>query len=149
MSPSEFWQACQRALPEDTVGRPFRVRRFGDDPVMSKRLLELVKMREKTGTFAVDWEFETRPSERPRVGDLLVVTDAAGEPGALIRITAVELLPFSAVGDEHVQCEGPGLRDLALWRKVHWDYWTRTLQALGREPAEDMPIVYQRFELLM
>ena len=148
MSVDEFWAACQRELPADTAGKAFRVHCFGNNPAMSKRLLDLIRAGEKTGTFAVDWEFDTAPERRPKAGDLVIVTDATGEPGALIRIIATELLPFSSIGVEHVQSEGPALRDVGLWRKVHWDYWTGSLRRLGREPAEDRPVLYQRFELL-
>jgi uncharacterized protein YhfF len=144
----EFWQACQRALPQETAGTTWRVRRFGDDPAMARRLLDLVRTGEKSGTFAVDWEFEANPRERPAPGDLYVVTDAAGEPGALIRITRTAVVPFSAISAGDIRCEGPALRDLALWRKVHWDFWSRRLRATGREPAEDMPVLCQWFALL-
>jgi len=151
MSPSsveEFWQACCEALPEATSGRSYRTRRFGDDPGMSRVILDLIVAGEKTGTFAVDWEFEGRPQDRPAPGDLFVVTDAAGVPGALIRITGTEVVPLDQIADRHVQVEGPALRAVGPWRRLHWDYWSRTLAAIGRTPAGDMPVLFQRFEKL-
>jgi len=143
-----FWLECRRELAAETEGRVYRVKRFGDDPAMSRLLLDLIRSRAKTGTFAVDWEFDAAPAGRPRPGDLFIVVDADGEPGALIRITETRVLPFADVGPVEVACEGPALRDVALWRRVHWDYWSRTLQGIGRQPSEDMPILFQRFEVL-
>ncbi len=144
----EYWEACRRELPGATSDRGYRVKRFGSDPAMSRLLLDLIRSGQKTGTFALDWEFEACPEERPAKGDLYVVTDAAGEPGALIRVSATAVVPFSGISEEHLQCEGPALRELPLWRKVHWDYWTPALRAMGREPSEDMPVLFQRFEVL-
>lgn len=139
---------CREALPADTARQAYRTRSFGNDPAVSRLILDLILAGEKTGTFAVDWEFEDRPEDRPAAGDLYVVTDHTGAPTALLRITATELVPFNEVGERHVQCEGPRLRAVEPWRKLHWDFWTRTLARIGREPAADMPILYQEFELL-
>jgi len=144
----DYWDACRRERPAETTGRGYRVKRFGNDPAMSRLLLDLIRSGQKTGTFALEWELEARPAERPAPGDLFIVTDAAGEPGALIRIAATEVVPFSAIDTGHLQVEGPALREPALWRKVHWDFWAPMLRALGREPAQDMPVLVQRFELL-
>ena len=144
----EFWAACRQALPEATQGRGYRVKCFGSDPAMSRLLLDLIRSGQKTGTFGLEWEFEARPADRPEPGDLYVVTDAGGEPGALIRVTGTEVVPFSAIGAAHLQHEGPALREPAAWRKVHWAFWTPALRAMGREPSDDMPVLVQRFEVL-
>jgi len=144
----QYWEACRREFPAETSGRGYRVKRFGNDPAMARLLLDLVRSRQKTGTFGLEWEFEARPDERPEPGDLFIVTDANGEPGTLIRVTETAVLPFSEISEDHLQCEGPALRELPLWRKIHWDYWTPALHAMGREPSEDMPILFQRFEVL-
>jgi uncharacterized protein YhfF len=144
----EFWEACRQALPEATHGRGYRVKRFGNDPAMSRLLLDLIRSGQKTGTFGLEWEFEERPRERPQPGDLIIVTDAGSEPGALIRVTGTEVVAFSAIGAEQLQHEGPALREPDAWRKVHRAFWTPALHAMGREPSDDMPILVQRFELL-
>lgn len=143
-----FWDACVAAHPAATAGRGYRLRSFGRDPLLARRILDLIVAGEKTGTFAVDWEFEGRPADRPRPGDLYIVTDPAGRPGALIRITATELLPYREIDATHIACEGPALRSLGPWRELHWHFWRGVLAPLGREPAEDMPILLQRFERL-
>jgi len=144
----EYWESCRRELPGETAGRGYRVKRFGNDPAMARLLLDLIRSRQKTGTFGLEWEFEARPQERPEPGDLYVVTDADGEPGALVRVTGTEVVPFSAIDADHLQAEGPALREPALWRRIHWDFWAPALRDLGREPAADMPILVQRFEVL-
>lgn len=44
--------------------------------------------------------------------------------------------------------EGEGDRSLAYWRAAHWRYFSRTLLTISRAPAEDMPLVCERFRLL-
>ena len=147
-SVEDYWNACRHELPEETAGRSYRVKSFGNDPAMSRLLLDLIRSGQKTGTFGLEWEFESRPEERPEAGDLTIVTDSNGVPGALIRVTGTEVVPFSAIDATHLQVEGPALREPALWRKVHWDFWGPALRALGRDPSGDMPILVQRFEVL-
>lgn len=144
----QFWSACRDAVPGIAADARYSSQSFGDDPALSRRLLELIAAGDKTGTFTVDWQFDEAPGQRPRVGDYRVITDHAGTPGALVRITAVEVVPFDAIDEAWVQCEGPALRRLDLWRRVHWDYWSPLVAGLGREPAGDMPILCQRFELV-
>ena len=144
----EFWEAARQALPAETAGKSYRTRSFGNDEAISRVILDLILAGKKTGTFAVDWEYDARQEPRPGEGDLYIVNDHAGEPRALVRITATERVAFRDIGERHVQCEGPALRSVEPWRRLHWDYWSRTLRKIGREPAEDMPILYQAFELL-
>lgn len=144
----QFWLACREAVPGIPVDARYSAQRFGNDPALARRILELVAAGDKTGTFAVDWEFEHDPARRPHVGDYRIITDHAGTPGALVRINHVEVVPFEAIDEAWVQCEGPALRELELWRRVHREYWTPLVAGLGREATGDMPILCQRFELV-
>jgi uncharacterized protein YhfF len=42
--------------------------------------------------------------------------------------------------------EGEGDKSLAYWKIVHWDYYTRELEAFDRVPRDSMIIVFQEFE---
>ena len=91
---------------------------------------------------------QSRHEELPRIGDFAVVTDWEGKAKCIIRTTAVKLVPFFAVRDEHARLEGEGDKGLEHWKKTHWDYFTRELEGLGKIPKESMIVVFEEFEKL-
>ena len=143
-----FWAECRKALPEIPTDTPYTVKSYGNSEELADRLLALIKDGEKTGTFALAWEFESEPQTRPREGDHVIVVDGRGEPGCLYRIDSVETLPFNKITAGHVACEGPSMRQLEPWQKMHWAYWTSVLEGTGHAPAEDMTVLVQMFTVL-
>jgi uncharacterized protein YhfF len=141
-----FVAEARAALPGERLDR-WTVRTFGNSATIANQVVPLIVSGEKTGTFALEAEFASSGTPRPQVGDWYVVTTFEGHPVALYRVTETEVLPFDAIAERHVAVEGPRLRDVAAWRRVHWDYWTSTLGAMGKTPTEDMLVVFQRFEV--
>ncbi|GEL47809.1 hypothetical protein CHO01_29250 [Cellulomonas hominis] len=121
---------------------------FGDDPTLADQLLGLVLDGVKTGTSTALAELGHADEPLPVKGDLSIVLDGSGRPGALIRTTRVETVPFDRVDAEFAAAEGEDDRSLASWRTEHERYWRRVLEPLGEEFAADMPVVTERFELL-
>jgi uncharacterized protein YhfF len=121
---------------------------FGDDPALADQLLGLVLDGVKTGTSTALAELGHADEPLPVKGDLSIVLDGSGRPGALIRTTRVETVPFDRVDAEFAAAEGEDDRSLASWRAEHERYWRRVLEPLGEEFAADMPVVTERFELL-
>lgn len=119
---------------------------FGDSPELADELLALVLAGTKTGTATLASDFERHGEPIPAKGDLSIVLDGAGRPAALIRITSVEVVPFSAVTAEHAHSEGEGDRTLADWRRIHEAYWRRTTPE--GVVTDVSPVVCERFELL-
>jgi hypothetical protein len=78
-------------------------------------------------------------------GLLTVVLDGQGRPLAITETTEVRILAFNQVDEQFAREEGEGDRTLAWWRQAHWSYFQRTLPRIGRSPAEDMPLVCERF----
>jgi uncharacterized protein YhfF len=144
---AEFVERARRARPNERIDS-YKVRTFGNSAAISDVIVPLILSRAKTGTFALESEFERAPSEAPRVGDNYVVTHFGGDPVLLYRLTEVERVPFSDISHAHVQVEGPNARTVPVWREIHWAYWGGILRAQGREPSEDMPVLFQRFEVI-
>lgn len=142
-----FWEAARAAVPE-LPASGYKVRTFGRGADMSNTLLSLIASGEKTGTFALEAEFQRDPAARPIVGDHFVVIRHDGIPALVYRVTEVSTVPFSGIGPIHVAVEGPNARDVGVWRKIHWPYWGAMLKDWGLTPTEDMPVVFQRFKLL-
>lgn len=143
----EFVAAARSVNPDVAIG-PCKVRTFGGSPAMANIIIPLILMGQKTGTFALASEFEADPAAAPRVGEDYVVTWFEGPPALLYRVTEVEIVPFEGINHEHVQVEGPSARSVAVWRKIHWDYWGGMLRRQGREPSMSMPVIFHRFEVL-
>jgi uncharacterized protein YhfF len=121
---------------------------FGDSPELADELLELVLIGTKTATAAAVWEYEAEGEPLPVPGTLSIVLDGAGVPRALLRTTEVVTVPFAEVTAEQAYLEGEGDRSLEEWRAGHERYWRRTLPSIGHEFAPDMPVVWERFEVL-
>lgn len=142
----QFLAVARAALPGERI-EPVKVRTFGQSAEVANQIIPLILSGAKTGTFALDAEFDGRPEARPAVGDWYVVTWFDGRPALLYRVTEVETLPFDGIDARHVAVEGPRLREVSAWRRLHWDYWTPLLHARGLAPSQDMPVVFHRFAL--
>ena len=120
----------------------------GADPATADELLALVLDGVKTGTASALWDYEAAGEPVPEVGDLSIILDGAAHPRVLIRTTSVRVVPFSAVDGEHARSEGEGDRTLDYWRETHRRYFAENAEH-GRGFAEDMPVVLERFEVLV
>ncbi|WP_307864845.1 ASCH domain-containing protein [Myceligenerans salitolerans] len=120
---------------------------FGDKPEIADELLDLVLAGTKTATTSPAWEYEDAGEPVPQVGELSILLDGERQPRALIRTTSVETVPFDEVDEETAAAEGEDDRTLDSWRTEHEKYFRRNLPE-GREFADDMPLVVERFELL-
>ncbi|HUG03443.1 MAG TPA: ASCH domain-containing protein, partial [Steroidobacteraceae bacterium] len=119
-----YWVDCAAKINEP-ADRPLRARRFGSTPEMSDLLLGLVLAGEKTITSTSPWLYDGDLQAAPAPGDYWVVMDGVGEPSAVLRTTGVKTLPMNEVTQQDSQLEGPSVRSIEAWRKVHWKFFTR------------------------
>jgi len=118
---------------------------FGGAP---DRLAELVLQGVKTATCsAYDLYLEER-EPLPQEGDLSVILNARDEAVCIIRTTKVYVTAFDRVTAEHAWKEGEGDRSLEYWRKVHVEFLTGELAAIGREFSEQAQVVCEEFEVV-
>ena len=81
------------------------------------------------------------------MGDYSIVTDWAGTPCCILRITAVTVLPFCEMSYGICSREGE-YETLESWQRGHRRFFTEEGAELGYEFAEDMPIVFEEFEVV-
>ena len=153
---SDFWDAARGHLGwgklDSVMGEsvdgavPPPAWSFGDDARLADELLDLVLTGRKTATSTALAEFGANGEPLPKVGDVSIVLDSAGDPRALLRTTEVEVRPFDQVDAEHAAAEGEDDLSLASWRREHEVYWRRVLGDQGFSPAMD--VVLERFELV-
>lgn len=118
---------------------------FGSTPEQADELVALVLSGHKTATASALRDYGPE-DELPAVGTMGIITDGAGHPRALVQVTAVDVVPFAEVGEEHAAAEGEGDLSLEHWRREHQAFF----EATGGEPVSpDMPVVLERFTVLV
>ncbi len=145
-----YWQAYLETLPADS---PVRAERyvaewFGDNPDLANELAALIVSGQKTATCSALWEWEAEGDPLPTVGLKTVLLNGNEEPVCIIETTEVTIKPYNQVDAQFAYDEGEGDRSLAYWREGHWRFFSRSLAQIGREPAEDMPLVCERFRVV-
>lgn len=121
---------------------------FDDNERTANLLAELVLRGTKAATASLLWEYGTASRRAPQTGDLSVVTDWPGAPLCVIETTDVDVRAFEDVDAEFAAAEGEGDLSLDFWRDVHWSYFGRVCQQLGRERTLKMPVVCERFRVI-
>jgi len=74
--------------------------------------------------------------------------DWSGQPSCVIESTIVDILPYREVTEAFASTEGEGDGSLAFWRRVHWLYFGRECERLGRQLSEGMPVVCEQFKVV-
>jgi uncharacterized protein YhfF len=146
--PQAYARACLAERDPQAAPAFVRVRRFGDNAATAAVILDLIRRGEKSVTFTTPALYAGRREVTPVVDDIVVVTDFDGRPGAVVRTTSVRTVPFNEVTEADSRYEGPPVRPLEAWRRVHWAYFTRELAPLGQAPSETLAVTIERFELL-
>jgi uncharacterized protein YhfF len=149
-SVERYWQEFLSIIPPDS---PYRAKTYiaegwGDSPAMADELGELIARGIKTATCSALWEWESEGKPIPQAGLLTVVLDGGGEPLCIVETTEVAVRKYNEVDSDFAQAEGEGDFSLEYWRQAHKNFFSRTLPKIGKEFAEDMPLVCERFQLI-
>ena len=110
-------------------------------------LLKLVLEGKKRATSSSLAAYRSEGEAVPKPGDWNALTNWEGKPGCLIVTTQVEILPFREIGFELAEWEGED-ECLESWRKNHIAFFTEEGKQLGYSFSEEMPVVFERFEVL-
>jgi uncharacterized protein YhfF len=145
-----YWQEFMSVLPPDS---PYRTKTFiaegwGDSPEMADELGELIARGIKTATCSALWEWEAEGNPIPQKGQITVVVNGEGHPLCIVETTEVTIRQYNEVDSDFAQAEGEGDFSLDYWREAHRNFFSRTLQKIGREFKEDMPLVCERFQVI-
>jgi uncharacterized protein YhfF len=143
-----FWAAARARVPALAGAPGYQVRWIGLDADSTRAILDLIRARDKTGTFTLHWIPELTDQPVPAVGDCIVLIDIDGTPKLLVRTTRVHSTIFGAVTAADIAVDGSPVRDLAVWKPLHTQYWNAILAPFGRTVADDMGFWVEAFELL-
>lgn len=143
-----FWRRAIAAGAVDPgTPQPAEVDPFGDSVELADELIHLVVNGPKRATASAVADYEADGLPLPEVGDLSIATDGTGRPRAVLRTTDVRVGPLSSVDDAFAWDEGEGDRTRATWLHDHQRFFRRHLPTIGVEYHDDLPTVFQRFEV--
>jgi uncharacterized protein YhfF len=143
-----FWERFQASIAYDARPLFYEAFHFDDNEATANALAALVLSRQKRATAGLLWTNGCTGKPLPTVGALSVVTDWSGAPRCVIRTTQVDIVLFDAVSESFAAREGESDRTLRWWKDAHWRFFSRECQQLGRDPALDMPVVCEQFEVV-
>lgn len=143
-----FVSAAQVANPDLEMGDNWEVRWIGFDEETTQQIFELIRTRDKTGTFTLPWIVERTESKIPCEGFHVVLMDITGRPTLLLRLGAVREALFGNVTAADTALDGSPVRDPAVWVPLHTQYWNALLEPHGLTVSDDMPFWIEPFELL-
>lgn len=144
----EFWQRYLASVGEQNPEGPADVACFGDSVELADELIELVLRGRKRATAGSLAEYENEGAALPEVGDRWIACDGQGLPRAVIETTELRVGPLSSVDDQFAWDEGEGDRTRADWLRSHTAYFTRTHTALGIPFHPDIPVAFERFDVV-
>jgi uncharacterized protein YhfF len=122
--------------------------KFGNSREMSATLVDLILHADKRASTSLFWQWEAEGDVIPKSGEFEVILDWDDNPMGVVKYDEVYITPFNEVTAEYAYDEAEGDRTLESWRKGHWEFFRKECENIGREPAEDMPVVCTRFQLL-
>lgn len=118
---------------------------YGD--YLPDKLIGLVKQGKKTGTSSALDLYEGG-DKIPGKGDVSVITYGNGLPGCIVETKECRVMSFSEITEEEAALEGEGDLTLAFWREVHEEVFTREYEEAGRRFSRDIPVIFERFEVV-
>lgn len=145
---TDFWQAYLSLSGKPATTRPREIFYFDDNQTGADQLAALVLAGPKRATARLLWEYEALDLPIPKPGDLRVVTDWSGMPQCVIETRSCDTVPYDQVTEAFSATEGEGDLSLAHWREVHWPYFCRVCERIGKTPAQDMPILCHSFSVV-
>ncbi len=110
-------------------------------------LLGLVLKGKKTATSSSLLGYEADGTPLPKVGDMSVITNWDGTPGCVIRTKSVRIMPYCDITFDLAKLEGED-SSLESWQNTHASFFTREGEELGYTFTEDMPVVFEEFEII-
>ena len=145
-----FWKDYLSSIHDakNQINKTYEAWHFCDNEKDADELGDLARNGIKTATCGMLWDYEVENEALPKVGDLSMVTNWAGDPLCIIESIEVKITAYNEVDEKFAHDEGEGDRTLAYWRKVHWEAFSRSSAMTNLQPTESMPLVCERFRVV-
>ena len=116
--------------------------KFGDNPILSSELLDLVRAGKKTATCGALRDYPEGSADMPVIGRRDIALDWDGHPALVIETLAVATCRYCDVTEDFALAEGEN-ETLEGWREDHRRYFERNG---GFDP--EMELLCERFRLV-
>ncbi len=143
----QFWGEFLHNTGRDSQTTYLEAFHFEVSEYWANELLRLVLIGQKKATASSQRAYEAKGDRVPQAGDLSIVTDWNGTPRCVIETKQVLLLPFQDMTYEICKREGED-DNLESWQKGHIRFFKEEGEELGYEFTEDMPVVFEDFEVV-
>lgn len=142
MTEQSFWQAFTEKYPEH-LSKTYIAFQFWGLP---DRLLRMVLEGRKQVTVSPYIALAMENEPLPQAGDLRMILDSNNEPKCIIETTEVYIKPFHKMTAQDAFDEG--VKSLAMWRKVHENFFKAQAEAYQVPWTEDFEILCERFKVV-
>lgn len=143
-----FWAEAKAARPGAIHARRYGVRWIGLDAPTTQQIFELISVGDKRGTFSLPWIFEPTGQADPVRGECVVLIDFDGTPTMLVELGEIYRIAFGDIGARDTAIDGEPVRDPAVWKPLHTQYWNGLLQPFGQRVTPEMPVWIEPFKLV-
>lgn len=120
---------------------------FAMSEEMANALLRLVLTGKKRATASALPGYALSSEDIPQAGEMSVITWWDGTPACVVRTTRVSIIPYREITFDIARLEGED-NDLASWQRHHQSFFAAEGAELGYIFTEDMPIVFEEFEVI-
>lgn len=145
MTVTDFWNEFLTKTNKSSDTKYFESFYFALTKDVADELLQLVLNGKKRATASSLYAF--KEAEIPKEGCYSIVTDFDGEPYCVIQTTAVTVMPFKEITFDICRREGED-DNLQSWQEGHRRFFTAEGKQLGYEFSQDMPVVFEDFEVV-
>lgn len=143
----EFWTRFLEAKKMNPATRYIESFHFELTEKWANELLRLVLEGKKRATASSLFACTQEQQAMPQVGDFSIVTDWDGNPKCVIETTAVQIMAYSEMTLDICKREGED-DNLESWKRGHQKFFTEEGKEMGYEFSEDMPIVFEDFQVV-
>lgn len=142
-----FWNEFLKKTNRIETTKYLEVFHFELTKKWANELLDLVLIGQKKATSSSLWAYEIECDNIPKIGDLSIVTDWEGIPRCVIETTDVIVIPLSDMTYDICKREGED-DTLSSWYEGHIHYFKQEGNELGYEFSDDMPVIFEDFEVV-
>lgn len=120
--------------------------KFGSAEKEIDELARKVLSGEKTATSSLLDYYRVGLKELSTVDDYMSVLDSSENEVAHVRVIRVEIVKFGDIQESFAVEEGDGT--LANWMAIHSPYYSRLLDAIGKNLTDDTELVCEWFQVV-
>ncbi|GMQ55846.1 ASCH domain-containing protein [Vallitalea sediminicola] len=142
-----FWTKFLKKRSMDKETKYLEVFHFELTEKWANELLRLVLIGQKKATVSSLLSYEIEGEPVPQVGAFSIVTDWDGVPRCVIKTTNIRVIPFCEITYDICKLEGED-DTLISWVNGHTRFFKEEGEQLGYEFSEDMPVVFEEFEVV-